>query len=131
MIYLSFNLSLLLSSGLRKTCSDQAHRAVHVHPGQANSTLTRPRSPIIGRCPSDSGFLAGRVRVGPGSAGRAAKSTMHYLKRKLMLRLKKKTYNNLKRKNMLNLRRKNMLNLRRKKNMIKKSLFSSSRAEGT
>src|SRR6266487_2686707 len=74
MTYSSFNLSLILASGLGKTRQDQARRAVHVHQGQAKSALIRSCSPTIGRCPSDSGFLAGRARVGPGSAGRAAKS---------------------------------------------------------
>src|SRR5436190_22794629 len=78
MIYSLLNLSLILASGLGKPRQDQARRAVHVYQGQANPTLTRPRSPTIGRCPSDSGFLAGRVRVGPGSAGRAAKSNENY-----------------------------------------------------
>ena len=64
MTYSLFNLSLILASGLGKTRQDQARRAVHVHQGQANSALTRPCSPTIGRCPSDSGFLAGRARVG-------------------------------------------------------------------
>src|SRR6266487_632966 len=77
MTYSLFNLSLILASGLGKTRQDQARRAVHVHQGQTNSALIRPRSPAIERCPSDSGFLAGRARVGPGSAGRAAKSISH------------------------------------------------------
>src|SRR5438034_2958 len=56
MIYSSFILSLILASGLGKARQDQAlGLSMFIRVRQTR----RPHSPTIGRCPSDSGFLAG------------------------------------------------------------------------